>query len=119
MSDATLVPTSNAADAVEYLKSLLGHRLRITTTDTRMFVGEFKCTDNDSNVILAGTHELRQPQRSTIAAAAAAAAASSSSGIAETPPAVRLNMTSRYLGLVVVPGQHIIRVQVEEPIDAT
>ena len=31
--------------AVQYLESLLGRTLRIHTTDTRMFVGLFKCTD--------------------------------------------------------------------------
>lgn len=32
--------------AQEFLGSLLGKQLRIHTTDARMFVGEFKCTDN-------------------------------------------------------------------------
>lgn len=32
-------------EAVQYLESLLGRTLRIHTTDTRMFVGTFKCTD--------------------------------------------------------------------------
>ena len=36
------------APAVEYLNSLLGRQLRIHTTDTRMFVGEMKCTDGVS-----------------------------------------------------------------------
>ena len=31
--------------AVEFLESLLGKSLRVHTTDTRMFVGIFKCTD--------------------------------------------------------------------------
>lgn len=31
--------------AVQYLEGLLGRQLRIHTTDTRMFVGVFKCTD--------------------------------------------------------------------------
>lgn len=30
---------------INYLQSLLGRNLRIHTTDTRMFVGIFKCTD--------------------------------------------------------------------------
>lgn len=30
---------------VQYLQSLLGRTLRVHTTDTRMFVGTFKCTD--------------------------------------------------------------------------
>jgi hypothetical protein len=32
--------------AVNYLESLLGRTLRIHTTDTRLFVGLFRCTDN-------------------------------------------------------------------------
>ena len=32
--------------AIEYLSSMLGKQLRVYTTDTRMFLGEFKCTDN-------------------------------------------------------------------------
>jgi N-alpha-acetyltransferase 38, NatC auxiliary subunit len=34
------------ADAVTYLESLLNKQLRVHTTDSRMFVGEFRCTDN-------------------------------------------------------------------------
>jgi hypothetical protein len=33
------------ADAETYLRSLLNQTLRVTTSDTRLFVGEFKCTD--------------------------------------------------------------------------
>ena len=33
------------AEAVEYLESLIGQTLRLHTTDTRIFVGTFKCTD--------------------------------------------------------------------------
>lgn len=32
-------------EEVRYLQSLLGRTLRIHTTDMRMFVGIFKCTD--------------------------------------------------------------------------
>lgn len=31
--------------ATQYLEGLLGRTLRIHTTDTRMFIGLFKCTD--------------------------------------------------------------------------
>jgi small nuclear ribonucleoprotein (snRNP)-like protein len=31
--------------AIRYLESLIGQTLRVHTTDTRMFVGTFKCTD--------------------------------------------------------------------------
>ena len=33
-------------DAVTYLESLLNKQLRVHITDSRMFVGEFRCTDN-------------------------------------------------------------------------
>jgi hypothetical protein len=32
--------------AEDYLKSLLNKNLRVTTSDTRMFLGQFKCTDS-------------------------------------------------------------------------
>lgn len=31
--------------AAQYLESLIGQTLRVRTTDTRTFVGTFKCTD--------------------------------------------------------------------------
>lgn len=37
--------TMDAEGAVQYLKGLLGRQLRVHTTDSRMFIGIFKCTD--------------------------------------------------------------------------
>lgn len=54
--------------------------------------------------MLALTHEYRQPSQKQLAEAAA----KSSSGT------VKAEMTSRYLGLVVVPGEHIVKMEVEE-----
>ena len=34
------------SQAEDYLTSLLNKTLRVTTTDTRMFLGQFKCTDS-------------------------------------------------------------------------
>jgi hypothetical protein len=41
--------TMDTEQAVQYLDGLLGRQLRIHTTDSRMFVGIFKCTDAVSN----------------------------------------------------------------------
>lgn len=38
-----------AQQAIQYLESLIGQTLRVRTTDTRIFVGLFKCTDAVSN----------------------------------------------------------------------
>jgi hypothetical protein len=36
---------------VAFLESILGKTLRLHTSDTRMFVGRFKCTDNVSRFV--------------------------------------------------------------------
>ncbi|KAK7914262.1 N-alpha-acetyltransferase 38-B- NatC auxiliary subunit [Apiospora marii] len=93
-----------SSEAETYLNSLINKTLRVYATDSRMFVGTFKCTDANRNVVLALTHEYRQPSQKQLAEAAA----NSSSGT------VKAEMTSRYLGLVVVPGEHIVKMEVEE-----
>ncbi|KAL1903483.1 hypothetical protein Sste5346_000110 [Sporothrix stenoceras] len=91
-----------------YLQTLLNKNLLVHTTDGRMFRGEFKCTDPDRNIVLAHATEYRQPtarQRAQYAAQQAAAGQSSRAV---------MNMTSRYLGLIVTPGHHIVKIEVEE-----
>ncbi|KAI9733008.1 MAG: hypothetical protein M1834_003551 [Cirrosporium novae-zelandiae] len=94
-------------EACVFLASLLGKHLRVHTTDTRMFIGDFKCTDQDCNIILSGTHEYRHPSPSAIAKAAAEQQQGGSS------ESFRLDMTSRYMGMVVVPGKHITKIELE------
>ncbi|KAL2803151.1 hypothetical protein BJX63DRAFT_425516 [Aspergillus granulosus] len=95
--------------AVEYLESLIGQTLRVHATDTRIFVGVFKCTDAARNIILANTFEYRYP---TTAAVRDAALHSALESLGETQY-LKINMTSRFIGLVVVPGQHITRIELE------
>ncbi len=111
-------------EAADFLRSLLNKNLRVTTTDSRMFWGQFKCTDpvslghltllletryntklQDSNVVLAHTYEYRQPSVQKRVEATTQTADSD---------AIKLDMTSRYLGLVVVPGKYIVKIEVEE-----
>lgn len=92
--------------AVKYLESLLKRTFRAYTTDGRMFLGEFKCTDNESNIILAKTYEYRMPTEKAKREAIEREQAGEGSGKAD--------MTSRFLGLVVVPGRHITKLEVEE-----
>lgn len=102
--------TETKQDASDFLQSLLNKNLRVTTTDGRMFIGGFKCTDSESNVVLKHTYEYRHPtaQRQAEELAAVTAATATSA------PTVKMDMTSRYLGLVVVPGKHIVKIEVEE-----
>ncbi|KAL4811033.1 hypothetical protein BDV18DRAFT_155643 [Aspergillus unguis] len=98
--------------AVGYLESLIGKTLRVHATDTRIFVGVFKCTDATRNIILANTHEYRYP--TTAAVRDAALAAPDSTKSLEESRNLKVNMTSRFIGLVVVPGQYITRIELEE-----
>ncbi|KAI9891683.1 MAG: hypothetical protein M1814_002433 [Vezdaea aestivalis] len=67
-------------------------------------MGQMKCTDKDRNVILGYTYEYRHPTSSQVANAAEDSSSSK----------VKLDMTSRYLGLVVVPGEHIVKMELEK-----
>ncbi|RYP56145.1 hypothetical protein DL771_012090 [Monosporascus sp. 5C6A] len=97
-------PAQEKAEAEAFLHSLINKTLRVHTTDSRIFVGTFKCTDPKSNVILAVTHEYRPPSIDKVGEAAA------HSG----DDTVKMNMTSRYLGLIVIPGRYIVKMEVEE-----
>lgn len=107
---------------VAFLESILGKTLRLHTEDTRMFVGEFKCTDNVSrsvlfferrkvnsdqeyNIILSQSYEYRLPTMTTVQAAA---------GASSTGTILKADMTSRFLGLIVVPGKYIHKIEIEE-----
>jgi N-alpha-acetyltransferase 38, NatC auxiliary subunit len=57
-----------------------------------------------SNLVLSLTHEYRQPSQQKLLEAAASLESDT----------LRAEMTSRYLGLVVVPGEHIVKIEVEE-----
>ena len=61
-------------------------------------------------MVLANTHEYRQPSERTVKAAAAAAVAAANA----SKDSVELDMISRFLGLVVLPGHHIVKIEVEQ-----
>lgn len=89
--------------AIQYLTEMLGKSLRITTTDTRMFLGQLKCLDADCNLILDKTHEYRlSSTQATI------------SDEIEQESNHSPNLSSRYVGLVVIPGRYITRIELEE-----
>jgi len=98
-------------DAKSYLTTLLNKTLRIHTTDKRMFLGQFKCTDSDRNIILAQTFEYRLPAPPSPSKAPSAKEAEKTS---KTEGKVRRDLISRYLGLVVVPGEYVTKIEVEE-----
>ncbi|KAF2022880.1 hypothetical protein EK21DRAFT_119301 [Setomelanomma holmii] len=92
------------AEATFWLSQFLGKNLRVHASDGRIFGGQMKCTDKDRNIILALAHEYRAPSAEVIRKAV------EESG----NPSAPVPWNSRYVGLVVVPGQHITKIEFEE-----
>ena len=98
---------ADAAKAQTYLEGFLNRTLHIHTNDGRMFVGQMKCTDNERNIILAMTHEYRQPSQMDVKMAAERHEREGKEGN------VKVDMKKRFLGLVVVPGWCITKMEAE------
>lgn len=88
---STPEPSSKAdSPGRQKLKSWLNKNLKIEMTDGRVLVGVFLCTDRDANVILGSCSEYLQPEEG---------------GGIEEP---------RVLGLVMVPGRHIVSIHLDD-----
>ncbi|XKL62272.1 hypothetical protein PGB90_002105 [Kerria lacca] len=72
------------------LMSWINKYMKIEMTDGRILIGTFVCTDKDANVILSSCSELFNTEKT---------------GISEEP---------RLLGLVMIPGKHIVSVHLEQ-----
>ncbi|KAH0835963.1 LSM domain-containing protein 1 [Fonsecaea pedrosoi] len=94
------------AEATQFLESLLGKTFNVTVLDGRLFSGTFQCTDSDSNIILSNSFEYRMPSRAAEKAAI--------DKLKTTGQPSRVDMTSRFVGLIVIPGKQIAKMEVEE-----
>ncbi|RPA77134.1 hypothetical protein BJ508DRAFT_330445 [Ascobolus immersus RN42] len=105
-----------------FLTSLLCRKIRVHTKDARVFAGEFKCTDRDANIILAQTHEFRNPsvdklQKHVDADPTTKSVATDDEDVVavrRTLEKLQVTIKSRYLGLVVVPGGEVVKIELEE-----
>ncbi|KAF2845282.1 hypothetical protein T440DRAFT_472784 [Plenodomus tracheiphilus IPT5] len=95
----------DAPQSAVWLSQFIGKNLRIYASDGRVFAGHMKCTDKDRNIILALAHEYRAPSPDVIRKTL------EESG---NPAAAHVTWDSRYVGLVVVPGHHITKIEFEE-----
>lgn len=88
-----------------YLQSLLKETLRITVTDKRSFTGQFLCVDRDGSAILSDTYESRQ---STLERSNPFTNHLASETVI---PASKSKQPERFVGLVVIPGKHITKIE--------
>jgi small nuclear ribonucleoprotein (snRNP)-like protein len=106
---APTAPTTASSQASTYLSTFLNRTLHVHTTDGRMFAGQMKCTDPERNIILSMTHEYREPSAGDVALAAERVGRSGSG----SGKMVKVDMKKRFVGLVVVPGRFIRKIEVE------
>ncbi|KAJ3214895.1 hypothetical protein HDU67_001097 [Dinochytrium kinnereticum] len=101
---ATVQPARPAADVHrESLRDLLNQKARITATDGRVFVGVFMCLDKERNLILSGTEEFKAGEaRATLPPFLIA------------PPSFAPKGERRFVGLIMVPGKHIVKAEIED-----
>ncbi|KAG5887357.1 hypothetical protein JTB14_018372 [Gonioctena quinquepunctata] len=83
-------PLNMSAGAVK-LRAWLNKSFRVEMTDGRILIGVFLCTDRDSNIILGSCSEYL-PQDG------------------KTKPS---NEEPRMLGLVMIPGKHIVSIHID------
>ncbi|KAK5643382.1 hypothetical protein RI129_007227 [Pyrocoelia pectoralis] len=93
-------PLNMSPGAVQ-LRKWLNKTLKIEMSDGRVLIGVFLCTDRDANVILGSCSEYL-PEENMVEASTATASSASNT---EEP---------RMLGLVMVPGKHIVNICLDE-----
>ena len=82
-----------------------------------MFAGAFKCTDAECNVVLARTFEYRLREagaRGTKERSEQIGQGHGADGGMSGETKAVADVTPRFMGLVVVPGQYITMIEVEE-----
>ncbi|KAJ8720225.1 hypothetical protein PYW07_012268 [Mythimna separata] len=89
ISEQPIDAVKNFEDGKTKLKKWLNMNFRIEMTDGRVLIGVFLCTDRDANVILGACSEYLK----------------GCDGETEEP---------RVLGLVMVPGRHIVSIQLDD-----
>ncbi|KAJ1446797.1 hypothetical protein M885DRAFT_577098 [Pelagophyceae sp. CCMP2097] len=86
---------SSRKDAQDRLRGLLGRTLRFTLSDGRVVIGGFQCMDHARNFIASNATETRKFE-----------VTKGASAVFGTEP----RFLNRVLGLVLVPGKHLVRV---------
>lgn len=79
----------NTSPGALKLRSWLNKTLKVKMTDGRTLIGVFLCTDQDANIILGSCSEYLPPDPNL------------------------LNEDPRMLGLVMIPGKHIVTVHID------
>ncbi|KAL1454254.1 hypothetical protein WDU94_010527 [Cyamophila willieti] len=95
-NNQTIKYAQSRQEHLSQLKSWINQRMTIEMTDGRVLVGTFLCTDRDANIILGSCGEYLSPQLFENR---------EENGVQE----------GRLLGLVMVPGQHIVNILYDQP----
>eukprot|EP00030_Apusomonadida_sp_AF-17_P007638 a842295_38.p1 GENE.a842295_38~~a842295_38.p1 ORF type:complete len:122 (+),score=3.61 a842295_38:48-368(+) len=84
-----LRPQFESSPAVLAFQGFLGRSVRIEVSDARVLRGVFRCVDHEGNMVVSQCHEFRK--------------------VPDAP------VETRFFNLVIVPGVHIRKLEVEMP----
>ncbi|KAG0238737.1 hypothetical protein BGW42_002603 [Actinomortierella wolfii] len=126
-----VAPPKEDPPKIARLRTFLNRSMRILITDGRTFEGQLLCIDNSKNIILANSYEMSPPNRH---AQMSAGGSQSAKGSGEAPVTAtemskdsestdttalsptqqgHLEGEKRYVGLIMVPGPHIVKAEVD------
>ncbi|CAH2041449.1 unnamed protein product, partial [Iphiclides podalirius] len=94
IQNSEVIKDNGEIDGKAKLRKWLNMNFRIEMTDGRVLIGVFLCTDRDANVILGACSEYLK----------------NNDGETEEP---------RVLGLVMVPGRHIVSIKIDDTMDTS
>jgi len=116
LSTTTSAPpdlTPSQTNAISSLTSLLHQPLRITIIDKRTFIGTFICVDPGCNIILSNAEEFR-PEPTTQEEREIRENRDMYWPRSRRGPGEGEGWGGRQLGMVLVPGKVVVKVEVEE-----
>lgn len=116
MSESEIEPQQQNS-ARSYLRSLLNQHLQVELSDGRRLIGQLLCTDRDLNIILGGCTEhvwLSSPPSQPNPLSSHESDSHESCSVNAKS---KLEHEVRVLGLVVVPGNHIVKLSLRKDID--
>ncbi|KAJ3083878.1 hypothetical protein HK102_000844 [Quaeritorhiza haematococci] len=99
---------------ITQLRLYLNAKLRITVTDGRIFKGHLVSIDKHKNLILAGTDEFSPLTEGEMPPTAGSGVGKALGSGYERVDIDAENKERRFVGLVMIPGVHIIKAEVEE-----
>jgi len=116
------IPQPVGEKATKMKKDLIGKYLKVEVTDGRVFIGRFLSFDKSKNLILSGTVEVKRVlplEKPFLSETLDSSPENKREQLKEVLACQREGIEKKKLGLVLVPGKHIVSVSVDNANEQT